>query len=170
MLRKLIKRIHLEKHSVHFIDPLTFFQHLYFSCFLMELLSLADDSELKGDMAPLCRQYVSRDRLIFSNPSSLIMKRIENCCFDYLSKNFFITAGRMIRANVNPSSSINKEFLLDLFEHVIQLTIPLVVPRPMIAYIPKPYKHPRPTFQYSLIRREMEMAETYQQCTMYHLK
>jgi len=179
MLRKLVKRIHLEKHSVHAIDPLTFFQHLYFSCFLIELLSLADESELKNDIAPLyifrfvkdskinidlCRQYAlkCKDRLIFSNPSRLIMKRIENCCFDYLSKDFFTTAVRMIHKNVTSSSSISKDYLLDLFEHVIQLTPPTITSKSTMTSSAKQCRYPRYTFQPPLIiRRTMEIEQEH---------
>eukprot|EP00826_Nyctotherus_ovalis_P012354 TRINITY_DN1325_c0_g1_i1.p1 TRINITY_DN1325_c0_g1~~TRINITY_DN1325_c0_g1_i1.p1 ORF type:complete len:173 (-),score=0.34 TRINITY_DN1325_c0_g1_i1:81-599(-) len=115
------------------------------SRFLIELLSLAEPPKRKDALAPLyiytlvknskvdvgtCQQFALRckSRLIASNPSRLVIKKLQGCSYEYLVNHFFMLLVKIIEENVSSRSIITADYLIDVIEHVISKTIPYISP------------------------------------------
>eukprot|EP00826_Nyctotherus_ovalis_P012355 TRINITY_DN1325_c0_g1_i10.p1 TRINITY_DN1325_c0_g1~~TRINITY_DN1325_c0_g1_i10.p1 ORF type:complete len:324 (-),score=10.85 TRINITY_DN1325_c0_g1_i10:140-1111(-) len=167
LVRKLVKQISLERYSNSSIDPLTFIQHLYMSRFLIELLSLAEPPKHKDALAPLyiaseidvntCQQYALRckDRLITSNPSRLVIKKLQECSYEYLANKFFMPLVKRIGRNVSSWPLITANYLMDVIEHVISSSVSHVSPPPTTLVPSKTKTIGWPICQSELV---MEMA------------
>lgn len=158
MMRKLIKRIHQDKHSNNVIDPLTFIQQLYFSGFLIELLGLTEIPKHKNPVVPrhiyslvkdsdidinTCKQYAlkCKDRLLSSYPSRIVMKQLQSSNFEYLASEFFSGIIKIIEKSIACASKITAGFLLDVFEEVIQKDVSFASYSPLvfnISEVPNP--------------------------------
>jgi len=151
-MRKLIQQIVLGKKVTEDITPLMFLQTLYISIFIMELLDLPQVPEHKNPLVPLyiymyvkekkidkkmCEDYVMqyKEQILKNCKTRPSLQALADYSYEKMINTFFTKLVAMIKQRVNSKSFISNEFLYEMFDQALIMSVPTspVIPSPPIA-------------------------------------